>query len=559
MTRALRAAVLVVGSLLVHGGSARAWVSASGGTGLFDVRSAEVSGRGSVDVQASGVTYRGDESNGLGRNQVDIVDGRLQVNVGLPGITEVWAAFGTAYYSQVGGAYRATSIRDGRVGGKIRLGNGRFVPGLAVETSIPWGVRARGFSTGSFDPAVTALFTLHLPESNTLTGANLHANVGFRHQGDARGRGFEGWPLYYLEPVHPAFHRDQLDLRLALELTGRRTTLFAELLLDQLLSDGFSFRESPMFLTPGVRWSFTDSWSLLATSKITLSSDDPATTRYKSPDDLYPNWQFGFALAWSRRGSGADSDGDGVPDFRDECPQTPEDRDGWQDADGCPDRDDDGDGIPDEFDGAPRAAEDLDGWKDTDGIPDPDNDGDGILDVDDLCPDHAEDFDGVADADGCPETDADQDGILDEDDTCPEQAETVDGVEDEDGCPERVSLDPEWLQRVTWEGAAVAPKPTSYYDLNQLAERMQRDAGMSVEIRVLAADPARPGKMDLATLRAEYLKAFLVATGVDPARVLAKGMKAPLQTGGDGPLPRVEVVANESIPASGDSPPPSGR
>lgn len=552
MTRGLRALPFAVLAWALAVPVAHGHSAAAGGTGLFDVRSAEVSGTGSVEVQASGVTYRSDESNGLGFDKVDLVDGLLQVHAGVSRHLEVWTAFGTAYYSVAGADYRATSIRDGRAGAKIRLGNGRVVPGLMVETSLPWGVRERGFSTGSFDPAVTGLLTVHLPESNTLTGANLHANVGFRKHGDDRGRGFEGWPLYYLPPVHPAFHRDQLDLRLALELTARRTTLFVELLLDQLQSADFAFRESPMFLTPGFRWSFTDSWSLLAASKITLSSDDPATTRYKAPDDLYPNWQFGFALSWSRRGPGADRDGDGVPDFRDECPQVPEDLDGWDDADGCPDRDDDGDGIPDEFDGAPRAAEDFDGWKDTDGIPDPDNDGDGLPDAEDRCPDNAEDMDGVADADGCPETDADQDGILDADDKCPEQAETKDGVEDEDGCPERLSTAPQWLPGVGWEGAAVAPKPTSYYDLNRLAERMQRDPGMSVEIRVLAStrDATPPGRSDLATLRAEYLKAFLVATGVDPHRVDARGLRESLGESPGTPLPRVEIVASESIPES---------
>lgn len=552
MTRALRALALAATIPAAVVLPARAHPSAAGGTGLFDVRSAETSGTGSVEVQASGVTYRSDETNGLGSGtKVDLVDGSVQVLAGLRGNVEAWASFGTAYYSVVGADYRATSLRDGRVGGKLRLGSGRVASALAVETSLPWGVRDRGFSTGSLDPVVTAALTVHLPESNTLTGANLHANVGFRHQGDTRGRGFEGWPLYYLPPVHPAFHRDQLDLRLAVELTARQTTLFAELLLDQLQSADFAFRESPMFLTPGFRWAFADSWSLLAVSKITLSSDDPTTTRYKSPEDLYPNWQFGFALSWSRRGPGADRDGDGIPDFRDQCPRVAEDPDGWKDDDGCPDPDDDGDGIPDEFDQAPRAAEDIDGWKDTDGVPDPDNDGDGIPDATDLCPDNAEDIDGVADADGCPESDADQDGILDPDDQCPEQAETKDGVEDADGCPERLSLEPQWLPGVAWEGAAVAPKPTSYFDLNRLAERMQRDPGMMVEIRVVTPRPgAATSPSDLAKLRAEYLKAFLVATGVDPGRVDARGVpesRGPAPAGTD--LPQVQIVASESIPA----------
>src|SRR5262249_52485441 len=40
-----------------------------------------------------------------------------------------------------------------------------------------------------------------------------------------------------------------------------------------------------------------------------------------------------------------DRDKDGVPDNRDKCPDVPEDRDGYQDDDGCPDPDNDSDTI----------------------------------------------------------------------------------------------------------------------------------------------------------------------------------------------------------------------
>jgi hypothetical protein len=63
--------------------------------------------------------------------------------------------------------------------------------------------------------------------------------------------------------------------------------------------------------------------------------------------------------------------------------------------------DTDGDGILDENDQCPDQAEDNDQFEDEDGCPDPDNDGDGIPDVDDLCPLDAEDVDGFQDKDGC--------------------------------------------------------------------------------------------------------------------------------------------------------------
>ncbi|MCB9687974.1 MAG: OmpA family protein [Alphaproteobacteria bacterium] len=65
--------------------------------------------------------------------------------------------------------------------------------------------------------------------------------------------------------------------------------------------------------------------------------------------------------------------------------------------------DTDGDGIMDPDDACVSVPEDLDGFQDTDGCPDPDDDGDGILDAADACRMEPEDLDGVRDEDGCPE------------------------------------------------------------------------------------------------------------------------------------------------------------
>ena len=98
-----------------------------------------------------------------------------------------------------------------------------------------------------------------------------------------------------------------------------------------------------------------------------------------------------------------DADGDGILDDDDKCPFDPEDFDGFQDEDGCPDPDNDGDGIPDIKDKCPNDPEDLDGFEDEDGCPDPDNDGDGIPDELDECPNEPETFNGHDDEDGCPD------------------------------------------------------------------------------------------------------------------------------------------------------------
>lgn len=131
-----------------------------------------------------------------------------------------------------------------------------------------------------------------------------------------------------------------------------------------------------------------------------------------------------------------DTDGDGFPDNRDGCVNRAEDKDGFDDKDGCPDLDNDGDGINDEFDKCPNAAEDKDGFEDADGCPDADNDGDGVPDAADACPNQPEDLDGHQDSDGCIDADNDGDGIHDCCDGAPGDPEVYNGYLDKDGIPD---------------------------------------------------------------------------------------------------------------------------
>ncbi len=156
-----------------------------------------------------------------------------------------------------------------------------------------------------------------------------------------------------------------------------------------------------------------------------------------------------------------DADEDGVVDAMDKCPGQKEDKDGFEDDDGCPDLDNDadglmdvadkcpnakgpireegcpitdrdGDGVDDTADRCPGEPEDKDGFQDTDGCPDLDNDQDGVPDSADKCPNQT----GVPVAAGCPVDDRDQDGVPDDKDRCPLDAEDKDGFKDEDGCPD---------------------------------------------------------------------------------------------------------------------------
>ena len=148
-----------------------------------------------------------------------------------------------------------------------------------------------------------------------------------------------------------------------------------------------------------------------------------------------PQWRVRVGAAFVADGD-RDRDGDGIENPVDDCIDIPEDKDGFEDKDGCPDKDNDRDGLLDPWDRCPDQAEDPDGFEDEDGCPDPDNDRDNIADGVDRCPIEPEDMDGFQDTDGCPEPDNDKDGVLDGDDLCINEPELINQVHDEDGCPE---------------------------------------------------------------------------------------------------------------------------
>jgi outer membrane protein OmpA-like peptidoglycan-associated protein len=98
---------------------------------------------------------------------------------------------------------------------------------------------------------------------------------------------------------------------------------------------------------------------------------------------------------------GEDSDGDGIPDDIDACPMEK----GTKDNDGCPKlADRDGDGIPDIYDKCPDQPEDKDGIDDGDGCPETDADGDGIPDTEDACPKSPGPRNADPKKNGCPTT-----------------------------------------------------------------------------------------------------------------------------------------------------------
>ena len=185
--------------------------------------------------------------------------------------------------------------------------------------------------------------------------------------------------------------------------------------------------------TVGLAYWFTDNIGITAQS----------TYKHSFKDYLTKHFQHSVGVAF--KFGGTDTDGDGVYDKQDLCPEVP----GLEEFNGCPDTD--GDGIEDSKDTCPELA----GLAEYNGCPD--TDGDGVSDNEDTCPNEAglkalagcpdADSDGLANAqdacpneagpvanNGCPWKDSDSDGVLDKDDNCPTEAGTVAN----NGCPEMV-------------------------------------------------------------------------------------------------------------------------
>ena len=244
------------------------------------------------------------------------------------------------------------------------------------------------------------------------------------------------------------------------------------------------------------------------------------------------------------KGCCPDRDGDKICDADDKCPDDPEDYDGVDDADGCPEYDRDGDGIQDQVDRCPDQPEDKDGFLDEDGCPDPDNDQDGILDVNDKCPNVAEDKDGFEDQDGCPDIDNDGDGIIDyprHDDKCPDKPETFNGIDDDDGCPDEMPVEvvkPKEFKNIVVEADRIVFKKQILFATNSakivgaLSEEILDEAAEALkdrpDVRVQVeghTDERGPDKKNkkLSQARAESVVAALVSRSIARSRLVPMG------------------------------------
>jgi outer membrane protein OmpA-like peptidoglycan-associated protein len=221
-----------------------------------------------------------------------------------------------------------------------------------------------------------------------------------------------------------------------------------------------------------------------------------------------------------------DADNDRVLDDRDRCPIQPEDSDGFEDADGCPDPDNDGDGVSDAADRCATVAEDHDGVEDADGCPDGDNDRDGVVDANDRCVAQPEDGDGFEDTDGCPDPDNDGDGVADAADRCPMQPESANGFQDQDGCPDEA---PRYIfrahERLVFNNIEFKTKsdellPSSLPVLDEVVASLRAQPDVRVRIEGHTDDRGdADANLTLSQRRALSVMNYLTSAGIDGRRV----------------------------------------
>lgn len=223
-----------------------------------------------------------------------------------------------------------------------------------------------------------------------------------------------------------------------------------------------------------------------------------------------------------------DTDGDGIPDSKDLCPTER----GLPENQGCPQvvQDKDGDGIQDPVDKCPLDPEDFDGFQDEDGCPDLDNDNDGLADVNDRCPNEPEDIDSFEDEDGCPDYDNDKDNILDVSDKCPLEPEDYDGDSDDDGCPDEYKLivvkndQIEIKQKIFFDTAKATIKAVSFPILDEIADVLTKSTKIKIRIEGHTDSQGGAGyNRKLSDKRANSVRTYLIGKGIDPDRLTAVG------------------------------------
>jgi outer membrane protein OmpA-like peptidoglycan-associated protein len=279
----------------------------------------------------------------------------------------------------------------------------------------------------------------------------------------------------------------------------------------------------------GLTFWFTENVGLSFQSTYKHSFDDTRTPNA----DVATHLQHFAGLTF--KFGGKDTDGDGIYDKDDACPEVF----GLKAFNGCPDTD--GDGIEDSKDGCPEAA----GTVEMNGCPD--TDGDGIADKDDACPEVAgikslagcpdADGDGIADKDdscptvkgpkenkGCPWPDRDGDSVLDKDDKCPD----VKGTVANQGCPEvsdeAIKRLNDYAKTILFDTNKATFQQRTYPVLEAITAILKEypSANFSIEGHT-DSDGKDAANLTLSENRAAAVKSYLIEKGIASSRLSSKG------------------------------------
>ncbi len=204
-----------------------------------------------------------------------------------------------------------------------------------------------------------------------------------------------------------------------------------------------------------------------------------------------------------------DADGDGVPDNIDECPQEP----GLYCFQGCNDKDEDG--IGDAIDRCPS----LFGAKENGGCPVKVNDLDGDGVIDEL--DHCISIKGELALHGCPDTD--KDGIMDADDQCP----FIKGVPEKNGCPytqnrtiRPANFDVYPIANVEFDVNQAIIKPKYYHTLGEFANYMLEHPEYIVELSGHTdVTGSAAYNLALSKRRTASVRKYLLRLGIPASRI----------------------------------------